>query len=153
MTYSSLQAGKTLCVISGNSLSNMKMQKILYLAHMFHLGLDEDNPKPLIKEKFQAWEFGPVEPTLYHYVKSFGSKNIPAAAFYLNKSIPADTTEYAMLAETYKKLENKTAIELVRITHWSEGAWADVYEEGIRNNEIPTDKILKELNARKTTKQ
>ena len=129
----------------------MQIQKILYLAHMFHLGLDEDNPQPLIKEEFQAWDFGPVEPNLYRHVKSFGSSDIPAAAFYLNRSIPTDTTEYAMLKETYKKVKDKSALELVRITHWSQGAWAAVYVRGARHIKIPNKMILDECLVRKST--
>lgn len=129
------------------------MQKILYLAHMFHLGLDENDPKPLIDEEFEAWEFGPVSATLYHHVKSFGYRNIPKSAFIWVKDIIPGDSEYLMLEEVYEKVRDKTALELVRITHWDRGAWATVHVDGVRHIRIPDAKILDELHARKTIRR
>ncbi|MCY4032094.1 MAG: DUF4065 domain-containing protein [Hyphomicrobiales bacterium] len=145
-----LEAGRALCAISSGSLSNIEMQKILYLAHMFYLGLNEDENVPLIDEEFEAWEFGPVSPTLYHHVKSFGYNNIPKTAFLFKKDIDREETEYHMLEDTYKKVKDKSALELVRITHWDQGAWAAVYVEGTRHIKIPNKMILDEFRARKT---
>jgi len=38
MTVSASAAAKRMCERSGWTLSNLELQKLLYIAHMFHLG-------------------------------------------------------------------------------------------------------------------
>ena len=56
MAISVLEAAKHIGARSHWSLSNLKMQKLLYIAHMFHLGIYN---KPLVCEFFEAWDYGP----------------------------------------------------------------------------------------------
>lgn len=51
----------------------LTLQKIMYMAHMYNLGINND---PIVTGHFQAWDYGPVHPEVYHYVKVFGSKPI-----------------------------------------------------------------------------
>lgn len=48
----------------------MKLQKILYFAHGWNLGLGLG---PLIDDRVEAWKWGPVIPTVYHEFKKFGT--------------------------------------------------------------------------------
>ena len=73
MTVTVLEAGKQMGRYSGWKLSNLEMQKIVYLVHMFHLGR---NDRPLVYGYFEAWNLGPVHPDLYHFVKGFGARPI-----------------------------------------------------------------------------
>ena len=57
----------------GNPITQMKLQKVVYFAHGLYLGSQR---KPLIKESFQAWKFGPVVPDIYHTYKLYGSAPI-----------------------------------------------------------------------------
>jgi uncharacterized phage-associated protein len=54
----------------GEALSPMKLLKLVYFAHGWHLALTGE---PLIEEPVQAWQFGPVIPSIYHQFKRFGS--------------------------------------------------------------------------------
>ena len=56
-------------------LSPMKLQKLMYFAHGFHLAL-ERRGQPLVNEEVQAWEYGPVFPAIYHEFKEFGGRAI-----------------------------------------------------------------------------
>ena len=47
-------------------LTPMKLQKLVYFAHGWHLALKD---APLLNENIQAWEFGPVVERLYHALK------------------------------------------------------------------------------------
>ncbi len=47
---------------SGESLSNLKLQKLLYYVQSWHLAFES---KPLFNGKFQAWVHGPVSREIY----------------------------------------------------------------------------------------
>ncbi len=56
-------------------ITPLKMQKLVYVAHGWHLGIES---QPLIDDEYvEAWDFGPVFPSLYHEFKHF--KNNPVA--------------------------------------------------------------------------
>jgi uncharacterized phage-associated protein len=58
---------------TGDLISNLKLQKLVYYAQAWHLGAEET---PLFSEEFEAWVHGPVIPELYQEYKSFGWKPI-----------------------------------------------------------------------------
>ena len=141
---SSIDAGKTLCELSGWAVSNLQLQKILYLAHMLHLGRIG---KPLINDGFQVWEYGPVAPNLYHRVKGFGSQPIQKMIFW-EKGVEKGSTQFALLNETMTAMKDLTGARLVSLTHWEKGAWYQTYRGGRRGIPISDDLIMKEYNAR-----
>lgn len=55
----------------GETLSPMKLIKLVYLAHGWNLGLTGE---PLITEHVQAWRYGPVIPSIYHDFKEYGNQ-------------------------------------------------------------------------------
>jgi uncharacterized phage-associated protein len=59
---------------AGNSISNMKLQKLLYYAQGFAMVILD---KPLFEDDFEAWEYGPVIRKIYDKYKSFGSNALP----------------------------------------------------------------------------
>ncbi len=58
---------------SGEPLDPMKIQKLVYFAHGWHLGLGGG---PLCADRVEAWRWGPVFPELYHCVKRWGNRAI-----------------------------------------------------------------------------
>lgn len=73
----------------GQEICNLKLQKLLYYAQGWHLGLFG---RPLFPEKFQAWSSGPVIPELYWRWKEFGIGAVPAAACV--RAFPPATAEF-----------------------------------------------------------
>src|SRR5205814_7982168 len=57
----------------GRKLTPLQVIKLVYIAHGKYLAA---NGKPLINEHPEAWEFGPVIPSLYHEFKIFGNNAI-----------------------------------------------------------------------------
>ncbi|MGL6094344.1 MAG: Panacea domain-containing protein [Fimbriiglobus sp.] len=58
-------------------LSHLKLQKILYNAHGYHLAwLD----RPLFFQDVQAWKYGPVVPSVYTVFKDYGHRPIDGRA-------------------------------------------------------------------------
>lgn len=160
MSITSLQAGKIICEMSGWETSSLRLQKLLYVAHLFYVGRNEG--KPLIKEDFEAWRYGPVEPNLYRYCRGFGAdyiKNI----FPLESGVPSESGEYKMLKETVEDtigIEGRNRITesaLIGFTHWKEGAWYNAYHNKKRgfftSPIIPLDAIKKEYVDRGLNKE
>lgn len=59
---------------SGDSITHLKLQKLLYYAQAWSLVLLE---RPLFKEEIQAWMHGPVIPNVYDEYCVFGYNEIP----------------------------------------------------------------------------
>ena len=73
MAVTALQAVKHTCEASGWRVTNLQLQKILYIAHMVYAG--KNNGKRLIADDdFEAWDYGPVLSGLYHRISVFGTR-------------------------------------------------------------------------------
>lgn len=143
MTTSALSAARSVCEMREWTVSNLELQKILYLAHMFHLGR---TGQPLVAERFEAWDYGPVIPDLYHRVKGFG--NAPVRnVFHWVPPVPPGP-EYETLREAAEATRRTSPSRLVAITHWDRGAWAQCYRSGVAGITIPNDLIAAEYRAR-----
>ena len=133
-----------ICELGGWRVTNLELQKILYIAHMVHMG--ENNGARLINGSFEAWDYGPVEPNIYHKVKIFGGNPIQDI-FFAHPPIEM-SAEWNTIVNAAKFLLGKRPGELVAITHWEKGAWAKNYVSGIKGIAIPDSDIIAEYNAR-----
>lgn len=143
MPVSVFSAARHLCERGGWGLTNLKLQKILYLAHMIHLG---EKHAPLINERFEAWDYGPVAPDLYRQVKAFGSA--PIRNVFHGFTAPQDAEVLNSLNEVQDQVGHLTAGQLVQITHRPGGAWDTHYIPGAMGVRIPNEAILLEYQER-----
>lgn len=89
----------------GDSISNLKLQKLVYYSQGFSLALYD---KPLFAEHLKAWEHGPVAPTLYAKYKPLGATPIP---------IPEDI-DFSKYDEQTKGLLNEVYEEYGQFSAW-----------------------------------
>ena len=118
MSISALAAAKTICELGDWEVSNLQLQKILYITHMAFMG--ENKGAPLIEERFEAWEYGPVVPSLYYKLRHYGSKRIRVI---FSKEDISGTPEEAELKRACDGLLSKEVSDLVAFTHRTGGAW------------------------------
>lgn len=135
MAIPSLDAARKICEFGNWEITNSKLQKILYLINLVYLGR---NKNPLINEYFEAWDFGPVEPKLYHNIKFFGANPIKLIS---SSKFVEDEHYLDIIKEVFEVVKNKTATQLVELTHRKNGAWYNTYainKKGLRisNNDI-----------------
>ena len=142
-------AAHYLCKKSKWTLSNFKVQKLLYFAQMVSLGRDG---RAIFKDDFEAWALGPVNRDLYHEAKKYGANYI--------KSLPKKDGEKllsedkSMLDDAVKYLSDLSVNDLLLKGHWSEGAWAKTYPGGGRNKIISKESMIEEyLNRIKRLKE
>ncbi|WP_145979787.1 Panacea domain-containing protein [Chelatococcus daeguensis] len=118
----------------------LELQKILYLAHMFYLG--RTGGEPLVPGHFEAWDYGPVHPDLYHKAKIFGAD--PVENIFHGVADLGAGPEREILDEAYEKLGKAGPGRLVSATHRPGGAWDTNYVPGVRHIIISNDDILNE---------
>lgn len=124
MLVSVYTAARHLCEKSGNTLTDLELYRLLYVAQMTHLGLYNS---PIFEETFEAWEFGPVQPDLYHQINSNGESELKKALRAAQKITPG--SEKDILDQTYDQARQINGDGLVAVTHWDKGAWAKAYDE------------------------
>lgn len=99
-------------------ITNMKLNKLVYFAYADDLA----RGVPSFEAAFEAWQYGPVEPTVYHAFKSNGSSRILSPS---DTNVPKGAHEVA--ARVWNKFGELTAIDLMKLSHRDGGAWAACY--------------------------
>ncbi len=109
------------CNEKNYSVSNLKLQKLLYFAQAEFL---VSTGSPCFPEEIEAWDFGPVVPEVYHRYKVYGSSNIPyISTSLLGRISPPDK---ALIEDMVDQCAKYTASQLVEITHHQD-PWVRAY--------------------------
>jgi uncharacterized phage-associated protein len=108
---------------TGNLISNLKLQKLVYYAQAWHLA---NFGVEIFKEDFQAWVHGPVIPSLYSEYKFFGWKpiireDLNSNVFLKIKNEFSENT-LSLLELVVDEYFGLPAFELERLTH-NEDPW------------------------------
>jgi uncharacterized phage-associated protein len=135
---------KFICESGNWRVTNLQAQKILYLAYMYYLGSKKEK---LTDAFFEAWDYGPVEPSVYRKVRMFGSGPIQDV-FYQARNFKVDDARRAALTEVCGFLIPLRPGALVGVTHWEEGAWAKNYVPGLKGIRISDADIAAEYESR-----
>lgn len=135
---------RLICELGDWGISNLQLQKLLYVAQMYYLGIKGERLADLA---FEAWDYGPVAPKVYAQVRMFGSGPIKDV-FYGARPFSPGSKRRQVLEEVCRDLIPMRPGQLVEITHWSEGAWAKNYVPGSKGIRIPDIAIANEYRAR-----
>jgi uncharacterized phage-associated protein len=139
----------------GVPLTPMKLQKLVYFAHGWCLAL---TGQPLIRERIEAWQYGPVIPSIYHELKEVGNGNIlePATDLVMQHDgklrFMAQTLEdfpgseernnaKEIIARVFAKYGRYSAFQLSNATHSEGTPWRQVYKPEERRVPIPNETI------------
>lgn len=107
---------------AGDSLSNLKLQKLMYYAQGFHLALLGE---PLFDEPIEAWEHGPVVPSLYHKFKQYGAGPIPPSGNGIDAAAYSGELR-ELLDEVFQVYGQYSASKLRNMTH-AEPPWVEAH--------------------------
>lgn len=117
-------------------ITNLKLQKVLYFAQAYYLS---KLGKPLFSDKIEAWEYGPVVPSIYHKFKSEGSN--PIICEKDRSSISDEDKE--ILKRVWGTFGGYSASKLVDIAH-AHAPWKEASETP---SKIISHKSIKEYYA------
>jgi uncharacterized phage-associated protein len=131
-------------------LTPLKVIKLVYIAHGWHLAITE---KPLIKEQVEAWQYGPVVPILYQNLKKIGHHIIKCPIKLkgnaLNDDAVDEDSEVVMLLDkVWAEYRRFGALQLSTLTHEEGTPWQETYCGSYSNATISND-IIKEYYRKK----
>ncbi len=137
---------------SGQGVDPLKLQKLLYYAHGWHLAIAG---LPLLDEPIEAWTYGPVVPTVYHEFKAYGREPIDLAGYCYDyvtddRTKPLVPTEDGdtldLLERIWKAYGAFSGTQLSAMTHAPNSPWAKTRERGraqgqLNGVDIPNEDI------------
>ncbi len=139
-----------------HDISSLKLQKLVYLAHGWHLALHD---KALVAdENAEAWQYGPVFPSLYHEFSEFGRGPITRLAndyevdprsgkvkLAVAPDIPKhDTPVRRLLDRVWDVYGKMSPWQLSAMTHQPDSPWDKTRRQsGGKNNANIDDKVIK----------
>lgn len=123
----------------GRTLTQMQLQKLVYIAHGWRLALTDE---PLTTDEVQAWDFGPVYPELYEVLKKYGRAAVTdyvkdMQSFWVELwnsgssdeiKINLDTVDKQIIERVFDQYGSFPAYQLSAITHETGTPWSQTYE-------------------------
>ncbi len=140
MLYKAVDLSKYIvskCVTDGYPISNLHLQKILYYIQKDFLKRD----RIAFADEIEAWQFGPVVPNVYYKFCGFGAMPITSSYSEIEPAIAADDLHAINSIVDEKRL--KDPWDLVAETHKPNGAWAQVYRDGVGNHAVISRDLIK----------
>ena len=137
MAYNAIDiAKKIVCrtdVEHGDTISNLKLQKLLYYMQGFHLAWFGT---PFFNEPIEAWTYGPVVPVVFQEFKKYSGRAINPANYTDSLVLPDE--RQLLFDMVYKEYSRFSAVTLMNMTH-TEGPWKNhgIGDE-ITNEELRT---------------
>lgn len=121
----------------GQELTPLKLLKLVYIAHGWsfpYLG------GPLLAEPAQAWQYGPVVPSLYHATSRYRAGAITE---HVPDTDPQVLTPQAdsLIQSVYNSYSRYTGIQLSNMTHMPNTPWSEAWNVRGKNAIIPNDRI------------
>lgn len=113
----------------GLPVTQMKLQKMVYFAHGYHLA---EYGEPLIEENFEAWKFGPVVQPIYDLYKEYGISPIKSTRSEADKDLEKlDPRARAAIEYTWKATSKLSAMVLSNWTHKKDSPWYKTYRPNV----------------------
>lgn len=124
---------------AGRTLTNMQVQKLVYIAHGYSLAILN---KPLIDDRVEAWRYGPVIRPLYDSLRQYGAGVVSEPIKDAPKESTSET-DRALIARVLNAYGRYSGNQLSTITHREDGPWREIYQPNafFNNDTIPDDVI------------
>ncbi|MEY8252372.1 MAG: DUF4065 domain-containing protein, partial [Colwellia sp.] len=124
------------CNSENISISNLKLQKLLYYAQGFHLAISDI---ALFRDRISAWDHGPVQKECYYRYRNNGSQNIPSTLAAANDDV-FSKEELNTLNLVFETQAHKQAWELRKQSH-KEPTWLkySIDDDNATGEEITKD--------------
>ncbi len=152
-TYEALGVANAFIDFANNSsenLTHLKLQKLIYIAYGHYI---VEYDCPLIKERIEAWRYGPVIRSVYDEFKSYGRKPIKEYGTILNVTesfnndrvvldtpVIEDEKTLEFIENIWRKYGNRDGYDLSNSTHKVDTPWYQAKEKQL---DIVPDEFIK----------
>lgn len=120
----------------------MLLHKLVYIAHGWNLAI---NGVPLIAERPEAWDNGPVYRSLWDHIRNFGYRGRhntlvdPISGEEIRESLTDE--EASVIQHVWRKYGKYSATELSKMTHEANTPWFKAYFSRGRNSSLNNEEI------------
>lgn len=125
---------------SGKTLTPLQLIKLTYLAYAWYL---QSSNARLFDEQPQAWQYGPVVPSVYHKAKAYRDHAITAPLtidWFGSNSVSPE--EDRMIGSVFSTYGHFSGIQLSSMTHQPGAPWFQIWHTAGKNAPIP-DGLIK----------
>ncbi len=140
MPYSAAKVANEMLEIArtrGEEITPLKLLKLVYIAHGWSFPYLRD---PLLAEPAQAWQYGPVVPSLYHSVSKFRAGPITELVADTDPQVLSEQASN-LIRNVYDTYGRYSAIQLSNMTHMPNTPWSEAWGSRGKNAVIPNDRI------------
>jgi len=135
----------------GIGIDPLKLQKLLYYANGYFMA--ENDGLPLVNEYFEAWDYGPVIPTVYYEFREYRNGPIQRYAYTTSTPsgerviapIPTDAKALEAIEWVWNNYKHFSGLALSNMTHKEGGPWdrarRRAANHGMRNERLDQNEI------------
>ena len=128
-------------------LPNLSMQKLVYFAYGWIMGYTQ---RKLFYDRIEAWQYGPVIPSLYHQLKRYGNKQIIEKLLeydherdaFFSWNLTKGTAKRKMIQIVWQRYKSLPPNAMVALTHKPGTPWFKTIQEDGYMAEIKDALIL-----------
>lgn len=130
----------------GAPISNLHLQKMLYFLQRNFI---EEFDTTLFGDDIEAWQYGPVTPSVYRVYSGYGAMKIDAMYEEdWDEIIFQNQEQIDYFIARIDALRERDAWDLVEESHRHGGAWDNVYKNGVGAfRQITVDDIRRDINS------
>lgn len=128
------------CINDVHPISNLQLQKILYYIQKDFL---QNNDAAAFSENIEAWQFGPVVPNVYYHFCGFGA--MPITVLGQSDGCYIKAADIQMIDAIVEEKRILNPWDLVEETHKPDGAWAQIYKDGLGNRDVIPISLIKDV--------
>ncbi|MBB4103579.1 Panacea domain-containing protein [Allorhizobium borbori] len=143
----------TLANRDGYDITPMQLQKLLYYANGYFMA--ENDGQPLINEYFEAWDYGPVVPTVYYEFREYVNRPIKRFAYTFDREVSReivapqpvnDDQSESVISWVWDNYRDLSGPQLSNMTHKTDGPWDRARRRAsnsqMRNERLETADLL-----------
>ncbi len=121
---------------AGFVVTPMQLLKLVYIAHGWMLG---SHGRPLFNESVEAWQYGPVVPSVYQSLKRFGSSSVQCVDGA--PEVQFDQDERAIMDFVSRNYGAANGVTLSAATHKAGTPWSVTWGSQSKSAPISNDLI------------
>lgn len=120
-------ANEFLKLADGAPINQMWLQKLVYISHGWNLAI---NKQPLIEDRVEAWDGGPVIRLIWNHFRDLG-RNAKGGLLGRQNGTPfradLNDSERAIIQHVWKRYGQYSGRELSELTHQVGTPWSNAY--------------------------